>query len=79
MTTSTQYTDATLPVSTSELTEAVQIRSSTQEQGQIAPKTVMEHFNTTVEQHGNSPALHYKMNKVKCSLRIGGMNLEKSE
>ena len=54
-----------LPVSTSELHQAVQIRSSTQSQGQIAPKTIMEHFNTTVEQHGNSPALHFKINQVR--------------
>ena len=54
-----------LPVSTSELHQAVQIRSSTQTQGQIVPKTIMEHFNTTVEQHGNSPALHFKINQVR--------------
>ena len=54
-----------LPVSSSELQQPVQIRSSSQVQGQIAPKTIMEHFNATVELHGNSPALHYKMNKVR--------------
>lgn len=65
-------TDASslLPVSTSDLTQAVQIRSSTQEQGQIAPKTIMEHFNATVEQHGHSPALHYKMNKEATEWKV---------
>ena len=63
MTTSSQQQ---LPLSTSDLTQAVQIRASTQEQGQIVPKTIMEHFNTTIELHGNSPALHYKMNQVRC-------------
>ena len=62
MTTSSQQQ---LPLSTSDLTQAVQIRASTQEQGQIVPKTIMEHFNTTIELHGNSPALHYKMNQVR--------------
>ena len=68
---SNQHTDASLPVSTSELTQSVQIRSSTQEQGQLIPKTIMEHFNTTVERHGNSPALHFKANKVRFDTEIG--------
>jgi hypothetical protein len=58
-------TNDELPVSTCELQQAVQIRSSSQAQGQIPPKTIMEHFNTTVELHGDSPALHYKMKKVR--------------
>lgn len=67
--TSSTTDNASLPVSTSDLTQAVQIRSSTQVQGQIAPTTIMEHFNATVERHGNSPALHYKMNQVRVVTR----------
>lgn len=64
MTTNTPHNEA-LPVSTSDLTQEVQIRSSTQTQGQLPPKTIMEHFNASVEQYGNSPALHYKVSKVR--------------
>ena len=68
MTTSTPHNDA-LPVSTSDLTQEVQIRSSTQTQGQLPPKTIMQHFNASVEQFGNSPALHYKPSKVTYSVK----------
>jgi hypothetical protein len=52
------------PLSTWELQQPVQIRTSSQSVGQLPPTTIMEHFQQTVQQHGNAPALHYKLNKV---------------
>jgi hypothetical protein len=58
-----------LPLSTSDITQEVQIRqlSAAGEQAAIPPTTVMANFDKIVQSMGDKPALHQK---VSASVRI---------
>jgi long-subunit acyl-CoA synthetase (AMP-forming) len=50
-----------LPFSTAELNEEVKVRLGSQGVSAYEPKTVMQHFDATVLQNGDKPALHQKI------------------
>ena len=56
-------TTTTLPISTSEVTQEVQVRMGTSGQAAIPAKTIMENFDHVVKIHGDENALYQKVSK----------------